>query len=1306
MKKLTLLAFTFLTLFLGSVEAQQIKRCITEEKMQELFSRDPQAKLRYENTRRQLDDKVREYMNNPAARMFKTTAIVNVPVVVHIILPDPNVVTNAMVQKQLDTLNWYYGAAPAGDSLRVYEPFRTTYARSQIRFCLAQRTDDNLATNGIVRITSNEDFSMNSSHPSTVAGAWNTQKYMNMWVVNFGLSGTLGYSYKPGSWPPGHQNIGYVVDYRAFGSGPSESQGGYHYENYNGGKTAVHEIGHFFNLDHTWGPNNSGNPTCTLSDQCADTPPTDGPFFGCPSSFPVTNSCSPTAPGIMWQNHMDYADDRCMILFTANQVTRMETALNNAPDRNTLVTSNGCQPLVALPNDAGISAVVTPANGSDHCSSSIIPVVTLKNYGSNTLTSVTITPSVNGSPQAPSAWTGSLAAGATVNLTLNALTLTLGNNNLSFSTSSPNGVADAIPANDHQSSVVNYLSTLSLPIAEGFEAAGFPPPGWVVANPNNDAVKWLRKNVGRNSTASMWIDNFTDDATNTIDEFRSSAISTTGVTTLNISFDLAHKNYPDADFHDTLTVLVSGDCGASYQTVYKKWGPALATAGSANTNYLNPAASDWRSELISINGPILSNPSVVVVFRNTSRWGNNIYIDNINIQKQSQRDIRMVSINNPGATACSPIVTPSVTILNSGAETITSFDVGYRIDNGTIINTSFTGQNLAPGASITVPLVQSGAIATGNKTITAFTFNATSGTGTGDITTSNDTITKGFTVVNLVSPPLVEGFEVFFPPANWQIINPDGANTWTRRQPGRNSNYAAFIDNFTNVAQDETDDIKSPFINVAGSDSLIIHFDLAHKYYPNLNYYDTLSVLVSTDCGNNYTRIYQKWGPNLATAGSSVTAYTTAAAGDWRTERIAVGGALVSNGSVNVIIRNTNQEGNNIFIDNINIATLFKRDITVSNINQPSAIICDGNITPGVTIRNVGTETISSVKLNYQVDNGAIQTATFNGLGLQRDEQATLNLPASNVTGTGAHTIRIYSTDPVSINGTGDHYFANDTLSLNFYIAGSVSAPLTEAFSGTSFPPANWSLINPDGGITWSQHASGNGTPGSAYVNTFNYNVIGQKDYLVTPNVNYTGVDSVKLRFDVAAAIFSYPGNPTLPVDTLEVLVSKDCGNSFTSVYKKWGDELQTVIYPSTTPTQFFPTASSQWRNETIDLTGFGGSGPMMVFFRTTNNFENNIFIDNVNLTTRVLPDRLKQQGYMILPSPFTHSFNVWHVQPPTKLRYINVYTATGQLVYKREFSGNAANVQTVNLRGKAAGVYIVKLGYDDREVTERILKL
>ncbi len=1308
LKKFIALGLVFMILFAGSVNAQQIKRCITEEKMQELFSRDPQAKIRYENNRRQLDDKVRQFMNDPNLRLFKTTAITYIPVVVHIALPNPNLVTDAMVQRQIDTLNWYYGDAPGGDSLRVYAPFRDRYARSQIRFCLAKRTPANASTNGIVRVTSNVDFSISSEHPSTVATPWNTQQYLNMWVVSFGGSGTLGFSYKPGTWPPGHQNIGYVVDYRAFGAGPGTNAGGYHYNDFNHGKTAVHEIGHFFNLDHTWGPNNNGNPTCTLSDGCADTPPTDGPNFGCPDFFPILDNCSSTAPGVMWQNHMDYADDRCMLLFTGNQVTRMETALNNSSDRNTLLTSLGCQSLVPVANDAGISAFVTPVNGSIVCAAGNTPVVTLRNFGSAALTSVLINLTVNGNAQPAFAWTGNLAPNATVNVSLPAITLVNGSNNLVATTSAPNGSTDGNATNNQSSSAVTLLVGAAVPITEGFEGATFPPAGWTRSNPDGDVFQWLRTNVGMNSSASMWIDNFTDDATDNIDEFRSGAISTAGVTTLNISFDLAHKYYPNPAFYDTLSVLVSNDCGLSYQTVYKKWGPSLATAGSSNANYLNPVNSDWRTELISISGALLSNPNVIVVFRNTSRWGNNIYIDNINIQKQSPRDISLVSINNPGATACSPLLTPTVTILNSGAETVTGFDVGYRIDNGTVITTSFTGQNLAPGASVTVNLNQSGAMTIGNRNIRAFISNSVSGSGSGESQTSNDTLAKSFAVVNLVNPPVTEGFELFFPPDGWQITNPDGDNTWVRRQPGRNSNNAAFIDNFTNDALNENDDMRSPFINVAGADSLLIRFDVAHKNWPSAANHDTLNVLVSTDCGNTYTSVYKKWGAILSTAGNSTSAYSTAAAGDWRNERIAIGGAFVANGSVSVMIRNTNRNGNNVFVDNINITGLYDRDVTLLRVNQPAGVVCGGNVTPNVTVRNTGSETITGLRIHYSIDNGAAVTSQLNGLNLARDAEASFALPVTALTGAGAHTLQVYTLEPVTVSGTGDLYRFNDTITHTFYIAGSVAAPLTESFTSTAFPPAGWSVINPDGGIGWNRHANGNMNDGSAYVNTFNYMVTGQKDDLVTPNVTFSGVDSVTLRFDVAAAIFSYPGNPTLPVDTLEVLVSKDCGNSYTSVYKKWGEQLQTVTQPNTAPAEFFPTTAAHWRNEQVDLTGLGGDGPVMVFFRTTNNFENNIFIDNVNLTTRILPDRLKQDGYMILPSPFTSSFNVWHIQPPTTLRYINVYNAAGQLVYQRSFNGNALNVQNVNMSMMASGVYLVKLGYDDerKNVSERVIKL
>src|SRR5262249_33042639 len=155
----------------------------------------------------------------------------------------------------------------------------------------------------------------------------------------------------------------------------------------------------------------------------------------------------------------------------------------------------------------------------------------------------------------------------------------------------------------------------------------------------------------------------------------------------------------------------------------------------------------------------------------------------------------------------------------------------------------------------------------------------------------------------------------------------------------------------------------------------------------------------------------------------------------------------------------------------------------------------------------------------------------------------------------------------------------------------------------------------------------------------------------------YSGVDSVTLSFDVAAASFG----DASPTDTLEVLITKDCGNTFTSVYKKWGTALQTVGNP--VAGEFIPASATQWRTETVDLTTIALSGPAQVVFRNTNNNKNNIFIDNINLKTRILPSRLKRENVIVLPNPFRNQFTVWHFQPPVDLRYISVYSSSGQLI-------------------------------------------
>ncbi|HEU4472245.1 MAG TPA: choice-of-anchor J domain-containing protein [Flavisolibacter sp.] len=1296
MKNFTFLAFTVFSLLAIPAFAQ--RNCATDDIMRELFRTDPQVRLRYETAKRAMDAKVSQYLANPNAPSLRTTAIITIPVVVHIATDNPNLVTDAVVQRQIDTLNWYYGNAPTGDSLRVSEPFRTSYGRSQIRFCLAKRTPTDQPSTGINRITTSSQFTAGGSHPSTVAPAWNTQKYLNIWVIRF-TGTTLGYAYYPNTWPAGDQRIGLVVGYQYFGSDAAYLDG-----TYNGGKTAVHEIGHYFDLPHTWG-NGNDNVSCAADDGFSDTPPTNGPTFGCPGAA-VTNSCSPTAPGIMFQNHMDYADDACMLLFSAQQVVRMETALNTSSDRNTLITSNGCVAVNSTADDAGVSAIITPANGSFVCNAAITPQVTIRNNGTSPLTSVTINTSLNGGPAVAFAWTGNLAPNATANVSLAGITATAGANILQVSTSLPNGNTDGNPSNDAATSNFTFTAAGVVPIQEGFEAAAFPPANWALVNPDGDFT-WQRATVGRASTASMWINNFDADVAgvNKIDRFVSRPISTTGVTTLNISFDLAHKFFNNPSFLDTLTVLVSNNCGASYETVYKKWGATLATAGALATAYTNPVAADWRTETIAVNGAILTGGPVIVVFQNTSKWGNNIFIDNINIQKQSSRDMRLVSINTPTTgNSCSPVIAPSVTVQNNGEEPITSFEVRYSIDNGPVVTTAFPLQNLAPNATLTVPLTSS-TTTSGSHSIKIYTANPTTATGTGDIQNNNDTLTRNFSVVTLAAPPLVEGFENNFPSSGWTLVNPNNNVTWVKASPGRNSNFAGFFDNFSNNVNNQIDEIRTPFTNTAGADSLIIRFDLAHKNYPGAP--DTLTVLVSTDCGNTFTSVYKKQGATLATAGSSTGDYTAPVPGDWRTEWISLNNVFTNSGSVVVAIRNTNRFGNNIFIDNINIETLYKTDARLVSINQPAALLCATNTTPSVTVRNVGKENITALNVSYTIDNGPVQTTNVTGINLARNAELNVNLPAASGLATGAHILKAYTWNPVSVVGTGDNYLLNDTLTKSFSVVGTTAAPLVESFEGT-FPPANWSIVNPDGGLTWRAYSGGNGNVGSAYLNAFSYTSRGQRDDLVSPNITYQNVDSVTLAFDLSASTRLYPGGTVDPQDTLEVLVSQDCGASFTTIYKKWGEDLQTVNNPNQpNTTQFFPQGTQQWRREILDLTGFGPNGPLLFAFRVTNNNENNIFIDNVNLTTRVLPERIRTEGYLVLPNPFQNSFNVWHVEQPTTLKYISVFNSIGQLIWTKQFNGNATNYEKVDLTGKAAGIYVVKLGYEDasRNVSERVVK-
>lgn len=943
------------------------------------------------------------------------------------------------------------------------------------------------------------------------------------------------------------------------------------------------------------------------------------------------------------------------------------------------------------------------------CTPSATPYVIVRNRGTQAITALNIKYSDNGVvttfPQTGLNITTGNAQQFTLNPPYNA---TPGAHTVKAWTETPNGQPDQNTPNDTAYATFTVINPPPLPTSNNFVSTTFPGAGYSIVNPNANNT-WVRNNAGNGNVGSAFIDNFNFNLNGQTDDLRTQSLSFTGSPdSIVVQFDIAYKNFPG--FNDRLQLLVSNDCGNTFvPTGFDRAGAALATAGSSTASYTTPVAADWRRQRVAVGGAALLAPrNLTFAWRMTNAFGNNLFIDNINVAVKVDRDLAVTAINRPADVECSPSFTPQVVVTNTGTQATTSFRVGYFLDAAGPFYTAPITTALAVGASttVTLPVATSSA---GNRSFRAFTADLTTAGGTGDQQPGNDTLTKPFLIRTIYNAPISENFvSTVYPSPDWGIINPNANITWVRNNAGNGNPGSSFIDNFNFNLVGQTDDIRTPPINTVNVDSLILFFDVAHKNFTGFD--DRLQVLVSSDCGSTFQLTsYNKAGAVLATAGSSTTNYTTPSAGDWRRERVAIGGAALASGNVIIVLRNINGYGNNTFVENIIVSAIYKRDIELSAVTRP-VNECNTSFPPSVRVTNKGSDTVKSFSVSYSIDNILPVTVTnITGLNLAPNASQVFALTNASAA-VGQHSIRAFTHNLVTNGGAGDLNPLNDTTAQTFNVFGTENAPLVEGFEGNQFIPAKWGIMNADGLITWARTtAAGSNSNASASMNNFNYTgANGQRDELITPMVAFTGVDSVYLKFDVAARTRRYPGSTQLPIDTLEVLITKDCGNTYTSLWKKWGEELQTVNDPNSSSTLPFTPTRFDWKTVKLNISALAGatSNNVQVVFRSSSNGDNNVFIDNVNLSTLTLPERLKRDGYLIYPSPFTSNVTIQHYLAPTSLRAVQVFNARGQLVASRDFgTGGANSNETMDLSALASGVYTFKLIYTNKEIVERVVK-
>lgn len=264
--------------------------------------------------------------------------VVTVPIVVHVVYNTPaENISDAQIMSQIEAMNKDF-ARLNSDTSQTPGVWKPIAANTQIQFCLAQRDPAGNPTTGITRTqTSITQFAGTSDQRIffTAQGGkdiWDRDKYLNIYSCNLG-GGLLGYAQQPGG-PP--ETDGSVNLYTSVGTIGNVNPP------YDKGRTVTHEVGHWLNLNHIWGD----EPACTQDDQVADTPLQGDASSGCPT-FPFTDACQTSAPGIMYMNYMDYSNDACMNLFTIGQAARMNACL--VGPRASILLSNACTPIGITP---------------------------------------------------------------------------------------------------------------------------------------------------------------------------------------------------------------------------------------------------------------------------------------------------------------------------------------------------------------------------------------------------------------------------------------------------------------------------------------------------------------------------------------------------------------------------------------------------------------------------------------------------------------------------------------------------------------------------------------------------------------------------------------------------------------------------------------------------------------------------------------------------------------------------------------------------------------------------------------------
>jgi len=630
MKKLKLSVLAFSLLSISALFGQQnvnrantrdgedVEYCHQHKRLNELMN-NPAFAAQY-----QLDQQAFQVLEQQMLEETEPHRLVyKIPVVFHV-LHNGGVenISRDQILDALAILNRDYRLQNA-DAATVHNDFNASNPSAvcqptdvEVEFVLATKAPNGACFSGITRTQNALSFDGSDGGNQVDAivagndvyqGQWPGNKYLNVFICAE-IGGAAGYTFQPSGWIGSSMQNGIWILHSYTGSIGTSSV--------NTSRALTHEVGHWFNLSHTWGDTNDPGVSCG-SDNVNDTPTTRG-VTACNLN---ENFCGPRANV---ENYMDYS--YCSKMFTGGQVTRMRNALASSTGGRNNLWTNGNLAATGADGSAALCKADFTTLKTEICAGEALQFS-------------------DGSYNAVSGWSWSFPGGTPSTSTAQ---------NPSVTYAAPGVYSVTLTATDGASSddetktgyITVFAAGESLPYFEGFEGlSSFSGSNrWIIENTGSNNAWSVTNTAGHTGTNSAKLTNYGQLAGN-VDELISTPVDLSTVDVadgVTLSFRYGYRKRQAAN-DDYLKVFLTNDCGDNWDQ--RKTMHSASLSNLTATSSWTPALADWQTVHMTNVTVSYWVQNFRFKFRFESDGGNNIYIDDINIYSGAPSDAIVVGLD-------------------------------------------------------------------------------------------------------------------------------------------------------------------------------------------------------------------------------------------------------------------------------------------------------------------------------------------------------------------------------------------------------------------------------------------------------------------------------------------------------------------------------------------------------------------------------------------------------------------------------------------------------------------------------------